>query len=232
MHSARWIIIDTETDGLQAPIHVVELAGQMMDGWQPVGTPFRMLLNHDVPISPRVVAVHGYTREYLRAHGHPPAEVYAAFRQFAEGLPIVSHNLSYDWDRCLVPEWRRLGVPTIGRRGFCCLMMARRLALEIGSHRLDDLKAGFGLTASRAHRALHDVMTLVELFEKVYQPRLDCGGIGELPGGRGFCAPHAGRRLYGTHSRNVEPAVRALRAPLGLPILVHGDNDHGLSAAT
>ncbi len=46
----RWVIIDTETDGLCAPIHVVEICGQLMEGWTPIGTPFRMLLNHDVPI--------------------------------------------------------------------------------------------------------------------------------------------------------------------------------------
>ncbi len=172
MQDIRWIIIDTETDGLQAPIHVVELAGQLMHGWEPVGTPFRMLLDHNVPISSRVVAVHGYTREYLRAYGYPPRQVYDAFRDFAADLPIVSHNLSFDWDRCLAPEWRRLDIPPVGRRGFCCLMMARRLALETGSHRLDDLKADFGLTASRSHRALADVMTIVELFQKVYRPRL------------------------------------------------------------
>lgn len=51
MKGARWIVIGTRTDGLPPPVHVVELCGQRMNGWEPVGRPFGMLLNHGVPIS-------------------------------------------------------------------------------------------------------------------------------------------------------------------------------------
>src|SRR6185369_9964737 len=37
MKNATWVIIDTETDGLLDPIHVVEIAAQRMNGWDPVG---------------------------------------------------------------------------------------------------------------------------------------------------------------------------------------------------
>jgi hypothetical protein len=42
-----------------------------------------MLLNHDVPIPPEAVAIHGYTQEYLRRHGQAPSHVHAAFRDYA-----------------------------------------------------------------------------------------------------------------------------------------------------
>jgi len=29
----KWIILDTETDGFQNPIHVLEVGAQLMDGW-------------------------------------------------------------------------------------------------------------------------------------------------------------------------------------------------------
>ena len=85
--------------------------------------------------------------------------------------------LGFDWNRCLYPEWVRLGIPPIGRRGFCCLMMARRLALEAASLKLDDLKTRFALSTSRSHHALNDVQTLVELFKEIYQPRLVSAGF-------------------------------------------------------
>jgi DNA polymerase-3 subunit epsilon len=173
----RWVIIDTETDGLNAPIHVVELAGQLMEGWEPVGEPFRMLLNHDVPIPFAAEMIHGYSREYLRAHGRNPVEVHEAFRAYARDYPLVAHNLSYDWDRCLVPEWTRLGLSTIGRRGFCCMMLARRLVTETRSYRLEVLKDHFQLTRSRSHQAKQDVLTIVELFQKVYRQRLEPAGL-------------------------------------------------------
>jgi putative phage-type endonuclease len=177
MNGSRWVIIDTETDGLYEPIHVVELAGQVMDGWEPVGEPFRMLLNHNVPIPSEAVAIHGYTQEYLKKHGQEPASVYAAFREYAQDFPLVAHNLSYDWNRCLEPEWARLGIPRIGQRGFCCMMLARRLAPETTSYRLDVLKQCFQVAQSRSHQAKNDVLTVVELFQRVYGPRLQSAGF-------------------------------------------------------
>jgi len=177
MKGTRWVIIDTETDGLLDPIHVVELSGQLMEGWERVGEPFQMLLNHDVPIPPEAVAVHGYTREYLRRHGQEPRHVHEAFRDYARDYPLVAHNLSFDWNRCLEPEWTRLGVPRIGRRGFCTMMLARRLVTETSSYRLDVLKQCFHLTPSQSHQAKNDVMAVVELFETVYRQRLEPAGL-------------------------------------------------------
>jgi putative phage-type endonuclease len=177
MRGSRWVIIDTETDGLTDPIHVVELSGQIMDGWEPVGEPFQMLLNHNVPIPPEATAIHGYTEDYLREHGHKPSHVYEAFREYAQDFPLVAHNLSYDWNRCLIPEWSRLGVPQVGQRGFCCMMLARRLVPEVSSYRLDALKKCFRLSESRSHQAKNDVLTVVELFQKVYRQRLESAGF-------------------------------------------------------
>ena len=171
------MIVDTETDGLCAPIHVVELAAQLMQGWEPGGAPFRMFLNHEVPIPWEAQAVHGYTQQYLRKHGGDPRTVHAAFREYARDYPIVAHNLTYDWDRCLQPEWTRLGLPEIGRRGFCTMTLSRRVISEIRSFRLEMLKDRFRLSENRSHEALSDVLTVVELFQKVYRPRLEPAGI-------------------------------------------------------
>ena len=57
------------------------------------------------------------------------------------------------------------------------MMLARRLDLAVSSYRLDVLKQRFGLSASRSHQALNDVLTVVELFHKVYRPRLEPAGI-------------------------------------------------------
>lgn len=176
-HGTHWVIVDTETDGLCAPIHIVELAAQRMQGWEPVGEPFRMFLNHNVPIPPEAFAVHGYSREFLRKNGNDPRAVHAAFREYADGCPVVAHNLSYDWNRCLRPEWARLGIPPIGSRGFCTLTLSRRLLPGIGGYRLDALKERFALITNRSHEALSDVFTVVELFRKIHRERLEQAGL-------------------------------------------------------
>ncbi len=103
-NNTRWVIVDTETDGLFAPIHIVEIAAQAMVGWKPSGKPFQVFLNHDVRIPHEATAVHGYTKDFLTQNGKDPAEAHAMFCDYVAGDPLVCHNLSYDWNRALVPE--------------------------------------------------------------------------------------------------------------------------------
>jgi len=177
MQGTRWAIIDTETDGLIEPVHVVEISAQLMDGWEPVGEPFRTLLNHNVPIPPEAVAIHGYTQDFLIHNGQSPIEAHKAFRDYVGNAPLVAHNLSFDWNRTLVPEWQRLGLGQIGSRGFCAMMLSRRVAGEAPSHALEALKDFFSLRPSQSHRALNDVIALRELFLRVLRPRLESAGL-------------------------------------------------------
>lgn len=181
MKTTDWVIVDTETDGLMDPIHVVEIAAQRMRGWEPVGEKFRVLLNHNVPIPSVAVAIHGYTQEFLRENGEDPLQAHARFRDFAGHLPLVAHNLSFDWNRALQPEWLRLGLPPTGQRGFCSLMLSRRVVDETKSYSLDSLRRTFGITSNFAHRAFADVDSLAALFGQVFRVRLETAGISTFP---------------------------------------------------
>lgn len=177
MKNADWVIIDTETDGLIDPIHVVEIAGQRMRGWEPVGEKFRVLLNHGIRIPAEATAVHGYTTQFLKTYGIDPRLAHAKFRQFAGSLPLVAHNLSFDWDRVLTREWERMGLQTAGQRGFCTLMLSRRLVAESKRHTLDSLRYTFRLSTENRHRAFADVDAVVELFVRIFKPRLEAAGV-------------------------------------------------------
>jgi DNA polymerase III epsilon subunit-like protein len=177
MDDTKWIILDTETDGLRAPIHVVEIAAQLMCGREPCGEPFQIFLNHDVFIPPGAVAVHGYTQEFLREHGRPPLEAHESFKEYAKDYPIVAHNLGYDWNCALAPEWARLGVAPIGRRGFCTVTLSRRVLTESLHYSLDALRMQFDLLDGPSHRALADVGTVVRLFREILLPRLEIAGL-------------------------------------------------------
>lgn len=177
MKDEAWLIVDTETNGLFPPIYVVEIAAQRMCGWDPVGAPFQVLLNHDVPIDPGAEAVHGYSREYLREHGEDPLRAHQAFYEYAGDLPLVAYNLAFDWGRVLAPEYQRLGVPRAGRKGFCALTLARRVIDETPNHRLETLKQHFRLGTERSHRGLNDVLTTVRLFQSVIRERIEPAGI-------------------------------------------------------
>lgn len=177
MQDEYWVIIDTETNGLLPPICAVEIAGQRMKGWEPEGQPFHALLNHDVEIDPIAKSLHGYSREYLRQHGQDPKKAHQDFHDYAADLPIVAYNISFDWNRVLEPEYKRLNVLQTGRRGFCAMTLARRVINETDNHRLETLKDYFKLSTELSHRGLNDVTVVVSLFSKIFKDRLTNAGI-------------------------------------------------------
>jgi DNA polymerase III epsilon subunit-like protein len=177
MYSEEWIIIDTETSGLNQPIYVVEIAAQRMKGWQRDGDPFRVLLNHDVPIEPMAESLHGYSRDYLRKHGEYPHLAHEQFSNYCGERPVVAYNLSYDWDRALYPEYERLRRPAIGKKGFCALTLARRTVKETVNYKLETLKQHFRLSIEQSHRGKVDVEVLTRLLQEIIGPRLHKAGV-------------------------------------------------------
>ena len=172
MRNTTWILLDTETTGLAAPIFVVELAAQRMRGWSAEGEPFRKLLNQNQEIPAEASRVHGYTREILERDGEPAQHVYREFATYAGSLPLVSYNLEYDLDEVLQPEWRRLRIAPVGGRGFCALRLAQRLLdpVPAGNCKLQTLRQYYRLPERGAHTALGDVQTVADLFANVLRP--------------------------------------------------------------
>ena len=175
----NWIILDTETTGFAKPIFTVDLAAQKMFGWKKDGEPFRCLLNHGRAIPVEASRVHGYTREILERDGSAPAEVYEEFAAYAGGLPVVAYNLEYDWDKVLLPEWKRLGISPIGVPGFCALKLAQRLLdpVPAGNCKLQTLRQYYRLPENGAHTALGDVLTVIDLMQQVLRPLAEKRGL-------------------------------------------------------
>ncbi|WDH77581.1 exonuclease domain-containing protein [Microbacterium esteraromaticum] len=84
------------------------------------GTPIAArdwLADPGIPIPDGAAAVHGVTTEHARAHGRPAREVVAEVTEalamlFAQGMPIVAYNASYDFS-LLAHEARRHGLPEL-----------------------------------------------------------------------------------------------------------------------
>lgn len=169
----KWVIVDTETNTLYPPVYVIEIAAQLMEGWTPVGEPFRIFINHGVKIDPDAKSIHGYDEKFLDKNGINPIKAYEKFRDYAQDYPLVAHNLAFDWNRALTGEYERLGIDPIGTRGFCTLMLSRRVIPEVDNHRLDTLKKAFNLSSGKSHQALSDVICVVQLIAKVIAPRLE-----------------------------------------------------------
>ena len=179
MKGKHWLLLDTETTGFISPVFVVEIGAQRMRGWEPDGGPFRKLLNQNCDIPPEASRVHGYTREILERDGEPAAAVYAALREYAGDLPLVSYNAEYDLDQVLKPEWLRLGIAPIGSAGFCALRLAQRLLdpVPAGNCKLQTLRQYYRLPERGAHTALGDVLTVADLMAQVLRPIAEERGL-------------------------------------------------------
>jgi DNA polymerase-3 subunit epsilon len=173
----EWVILDTETTGLCAPIYTVELAAQRMRGIEKDGAPFRVFLNHDVPIPRAAYAIHGYSREFLAERGIDPIQAHEQLRRYVGSRFVVAHHVSYDWNAVLLPEWHRLQIPQIGKGGFCSCRLARRVIHECKSHSLDPLRERFDLPNGAAHSAIGDTETVYLLLSQVIFPRLERIGL-------------------------------------------------------
>jgi DNA polymerase-3 subunit epsilon len=175
----RWVILDTETTGIRNPIYPVEIAAQMMSGWKPVGNPFRILLNFDVPIEPMAEKMHGYSREYLREKGLPPKEALSMLLQYVGTTPIVAYNLTYDWNRVLHPLLGRMHIHCQLQPGFCALNLTRRVVPALPDFKLKTVIKTFGLASGQTHHADDDVRLVTQfmsqyLGQHLEQCRIQC----------------------------------------------------------
>lgn len=177
-----FVLLDTETDGLQKPIHILELAGIIIRNGRPTGEKFQMFLNHKIYISQEATAIHGYTREFLNRNGHNPRDVHHEFEKFRQGLPLCAHNLAFDYNRCLDPERQRL-MPRgtqIPQRGFCTVMLLRRCFPHISSFNLQSLARILEiklLPGEKDHCAATDTRITGEIWSQEIFPILHETGI-------------------------------------------------------
>ena len=179
---STWTFIDTETDGLYPPVHIIEIAAQKFDRLKPVGDPFRVFINRGVEIPVEATSVHGYTTDFIERNGLNPKLAYDQLRKYVGNDPVSAHYLVFDWDRALNPELVRLKQNMIGQRGFCSWMLSRRVLPEHPTHKLDYLRETYNLACSGPHSALGDVESVTDLLVRIIFPRLASIGYDTLEG--------------------------------------------------
>ena len=159
----QWMLIDCETE-IHPSCFPLSIAYVPMEGWEPAAEPQQVFLNWDKDITAGATAIHGIDREFLAKNGGPPTEVLASFRLAVGALRVGSYNYNFDGDACLNPELVSRGLQPISRE-LCLLNAARRLfdPSPAGNHKLQTLRAHFKAPERKAHGALDDVLTVLDL---------------------------------------------------------------------
>ncbi len=156
------LIIDTETTGLSAQDRIIELAavkvcrGEIVDKRS-------QLIQPEIPIPPFITGLTGISPDMLLGKA-TIRQVLPRFLDFAEGLPIIGHNVSFDLGM-LVNEARRVGLPVRLTPCADTLTMARQRLPKQPSYSLTALVDALHISYRNNHRALADVYATQALYE-------------------------------------------------------------------
>ena len=158
-------VLDFETTGLSAgndrPTEIaiaIVRDGVVIDR-------FQSLMNPGRRIPAEVVHLTGITNDMV-AVAPPVARVMREAARFVAARPLVAHNAAFDRGFWLF-ELARLELDM--RSDFACTMLlARRIYPGVPNHRLATLRDHLRLQPTgRAHRALADVLTTVQLWQRI-----------------------------------------------------------------
>lgn len=156
-----YICLDVETTGLNPKEEkLIEIGAVKVKDGQIIER-FQSFLHPGRSLEARISALTGITDEMLK-DAPKPIEVLVQFREFCEDLPIMGHNLQFDYafiKKAMVNEKM-----TFEKMGLDTLRIARRYLPELESRSLEFLCRHFEIE-HMAHRALGDAEATSKLYE-------------------------------------------------------------------
>lgn len=168
--SERWVVIDTETTGLDAAKDALIALGGVAVGPQGVcvGDSFEAVVRRDGAVDARNVVIHGLGREAQLA-GVAPAEVLRTFIDWVAGANLVGYHAAFDRE-VIERAAHAAGLAFPGRSWLDCAPLAAALAsAEHGraDTDLDACLARHGITCRARHNAAGDALATAELLVKL-----------------------------------------------------------------
>ncbi|WP_394278303.1 exonuclease domain-containing protein [Microbacterium sp.] len=164
--AARVGVFDLETTGVDvATDRVVTAYVGVLDGTGAVVESSSWMADPGIEIPAGATAVHGITTERARAEGRPAAEVVAEVVAalaglFAQGIPVVAYNASYDFS-LLKHEALRHGLPALDSPSPVIdpLVVDKRVdRYRRGKRTLEVVAAHYAVTLDGAHDATADAV--------------------------------------------------------------------------
>lgn len=150
-------ILDTETTGLRGK--PVEVGGIRINEHCLTLDQFEQRFNPGIPIEPGAQKIHGISDADIAEC--PTMEDY--FGEQDSAIYWIGHNAAFDVRTC-----DPVIIPT---RELCTLKLARQYIPEAPNHKLDTLREFLGLAPQKAHSALGDCLSTLELLVAHLMPR-------------------------------------------------------------
>ena len=156
-----FVAVDIETTGL-SPIKdkIIEIGAlKVIDGT--VIEKFDQLINPLIPIKDQISSLTGITDE-LVTNAPDITKVLKDFLEFAGDLPILGHNILFDYSFLKV-NFMNLDI-SYERKGMDTLKLSRILHSDLNSKSLSSMCKYYGIYNEHAHRAFDDAKAAYELY--------------------------------------------------------------------
>ncbi len=162
----RWVVIDTETSGLDPERDRLLSIGAIAvdDDGIVIDDSFEIVLRSFPSADAANVLVHGIGRA-AQAAGTPPPAALAAFRDWIAGAPRVGFHVNFDRS-VLRRAFGDAGLAADDSTWLDLAWLAAALAPErfySGARNLDDWIAAFGIKCVARHNAASDALATAEL---------------------------------------------------------------------
>ncbi len=162
----NYVVVDLEMTGLHPKTdRILEIGAVKVENGRCSGT-FHQMVNPHTGLSEEVKDLTGITEE-LAERGCEAEAAVTEFRAFAEGFPLVGHNLIFDYSflkQCAANH----GLP-FEKDGLDTLKLARKFLPEAEKKTLDYLCAWLSIPRAQSHRALEDAKATAALFQYLQQ---------------------------------------------------------------
>ncbi|EOT23476.1 exonuclease, DNA polymerase III, epsilon subunit [Eubacterium sp. 14-2] len=156
-----YVVVDLEMTGLQARTdRILEIGAVKVEKGREDQV-FHRMVNPHMELSEEIIKLTGITGE-MAQKGCETEEAVKEFQEFSEGLPLVGHNILFDYS--FLKQYIVNYGGTFEKEGIDTLKLARKFLPEAEKKTLDYLCEFLGIFREQNHRALEDAKAAAELF--------------------------------------------------------------------
>jgi len=160
----KYIVLDIETTGISPEFEeMTEIGAAYIEDGEVVRT-FNELIKPGKLIPPKIVELTGITDAMVQ-NAATIEEVMPIFIDFCGDLPILGHNVMFDYS-FLKTAAKRAGL-TFEKKALDTMVLSRQFLNNQRSHSLTNLIANLGIDRANAHRGLDDALATYELYELI-----------------------------------------------------------------
>ena len=159
-----YLAIDLEMTGLNVKKdHILEIGALRMENGKPAGE-FSALINPHCAVPETITELTGITQE-MADSGEELSDVLPRFLDFAGNLPLLGHNLSFDYS-FLKQAFANAGLP-FERMGIDTLKLARKFLPGDQKKKLTELRTLFSIDTGAVHRAVSDAYAAALVYQRL-----------------------------------------------------------------